>query len=376
MAGVDADLAHLDAAMAARIMARRQTELARRERLLNAKRRVLGCDLDGLGAQVAEKQVERAAEHAGDGDDRLQAQYLDTVCTLQERKAAEDRTAEEKELKEFNRKFLRKELRKEYWLSDPDQLKREKPLSGDEVDALGPSAILSFGGHSEPPDHKKEKEEYIRAHLNAQIAEKMAEREMELEMERQYADGQAKANMLRLYIEQKQAVEAKEDTIAVERDNVALAKDVQQRRKEKKEKEEAAKQAELEYNKSSQLLNEAEFLTGPDGRVLPDTFKRMTRDQVQAILDEQAYQMIEKRQRMEAEREDERQYAQELELQRECVDAIEQEKQRRAQAKRDKYAAGYREDARIQARNQQELGKVYVNQIDDSFYKQFGRSAR
>ena len=34
--------------------------------------------------------------------------------------------------------------------------------------------------------------------------------------------------------------------------------------------------------------------------MLPDTFKRMTQDQVQVILDTQAYQMIEKRQRAEA----------------------------------------------------------------------------
>merc|ERR1719181_435995 len=91
-----------------------------------------------------------------------------------------------------------------------------------------------------------------------------------------------------------------------------------------KDKEEAAKLAELEYNKTSQLLNEAEFMRGPDGRILPDSFKRMTVEQVQAILDEQAYQMIEKRQREDAEREDERAYAQQLELQRQCVDAIEQ----------------------------------------------------
>ena len=41
--------------------------------------------------------------------------------------------------------------------------------------------------------------------------------------------------------------------------------------------------------------------------VLPDSFKRMTVEQTQAILDEQAYQMIEKRQALEAEREEDRQ---------------------------------------------------------------------
>jgi len=376
MAAVDADLTHLDAAMAARIMARRQTELARRQRLLDPRRRTIGQDMEALSAQVQEMAQNRQTSMGDDKDAQAEAMYLDSMAIEQERDRAAEVKADEKELVAFNRKHTRKETRKEYWMSDPDQLKREKALSPEEIDALGQSAVLAFGGYSEPPNHLQEKQAYLRACLNEQIEEKKHERILEQEMDVAYADASERANTLRLFIEQEKKREGIEEAHNIQQFNTKLAKNVQQSRKAFREKEEAAKLSELEYNKTSQLLNEAEFVVGPDGRVLPDSFKRMTVEQTQAILDEQAYQMIEKRQALEAEREADRQYAQELELQRQCVDAIEQEKQRRAAVKRSTYAKQYQEDARAHARVQQELGKVYTNTIEPSFFDQFGRSAR
>merc|ERR1719506_1896812 len=191
-----------------------------------------------------------------------------------------------------------------------------------------------------------------------------------------YAESAERANTMRLFIEQEKKREGIEEAHNIQHFNTKLAKNVQQSRKAFREKEDAAKLSELEYNKTSQLLNEAEFVVGPDGRVLPDSFKRMTVEQTQAILDEQAYQMIEKRQTAEAEREADRQYAMELELQRQCVDATEQEKQRRAAVKRMAYSKQYQEGWRTHAKAQQEIGKVYTNSIAPSFFDQFGRSAR
>lgn len=376
MAAVDADLTHLDAAMAARIMARRQTELARRQRLLDPRRRTIGQDMEALKAQVGEMATNRQNSVSDDKDAQAEAMYLDSMAIEQERERAAEVKADEKDLVAFNRKHTRKETRKEYWMSDPDGLKREKPLSAEEIDSLGQSAVLAYGGYSEPPNHLQEKQAYLRACLSEQIEEKKHERALEAEMDVAYADAAERANTLRLFIEQEKQRESQEEAANIQQFNTSLARTVQQQRKAFREKEDNAKFAELEFNKTSQLLNEAEFVLGPDGRVLPDSFKRMTVEQTQAILDEQAYQMIEKRQALEAEREEDRQYAQELELQRQCVDAIEQEKQRRAAVKRMAYSKQYQEDARTHAKAQQEIGKVYTNSIAPSFFDQFGRSAR
>merc|ERR1719487_172319 len=306
-------------------------------------------------------------------EDKLEAKYLDSVFALQEKEVSAEKLAAEKAVREYSGKFCAKVKRKEYHLSDPDVLKREKPLTDEQIDEMGPASILSFGGYRESPwnlssawinsgfvphmpQHegdgiKEQKEAFIQSQLAAQHEEKEYIREQEHMLEAQFADEEKRANILRTFIEQQE----KEDRLNAAKEtrkfNNSLQAEVAQRRKLQAQKDEASKQAELEYNKTSQLLNEAEFQTGPDGRVLPDTFKRMTQDQVQVILDTQAYQMIEKRQRAEAEREEEMEFARELELQRECVDAIEQEKQRRAQAKRDAYAAKYKEDMRAQAKN-------------------------
>jgi hypothetical protein len=195
-------------------------------------------------------------------------------------------------------------------------------------------------------------------------------------MEAQFAEEEKKANILRTFIEQQEKQERSDAAMETRRFNNSLQSEVGQRRKLQAENDEAAKQAELAYNKTSQLLNEAEFQTGPDGRVLPDTFKRMTQDQVQVILDTQAYQMIEKRQRAEAEKEEEMEFARQLELQRQCVDAIEAEKMRRMVTKRAQYALQFKEDARLHQKAQAMLGEQYGNKIEESFFDQFGKSGR
>merc|ERR1719388_730184 len=171
-------------------------------------------------------------------------------------------------------------------------------------------------------------------------------------LDAEFAEDERKANILRAYIEQQE----KEDRVNAAMDtrqfNHSLQAEVGHRRKDQAAKEEAAKQKELAYNKTSQLLNEAEFQTGPDGRVLPDTFKPMTQDQVQVILDTQAYQMIEKRQRAEA------------------------EKMRRMVTKRAQYALQFKEDARLHQKAQAMLGEQYGNKIEESFFNQFGKSGR
>jgi hypothetical protein len=395
---VDADLEHLDGAMQHRIMQRRQMELARRNRLLDAKRRTLGQDMDALKAQVEEKKLEAAESAEAKSEEKLEAQYLDSVFALQEKEISAEKLAAEKQTRQYSQKFCAKVKRKEYHLSDPDALKREKPLTDEQIDEMGPSSILSFGGYRESawnlssawinsgfvphmPQHeadgiKEQKEEFIRQELEAQKAEKAYVEEQDLIREAQFAEEEKRANMLRTFIEQQEKEAASAAAMDTRYFNHSLQAEVAQRRKFQAQKEEASKQAELAYNKTSQLLNEAEFQTGPDGRVLPDTFKRMTQDQVQVILDTQAYQMIEKRQRAEAEKEEELEFARQLELQRQCVDAIEAEKMRRTVTKRAQYAAQFKEDARLHQKAQAMLGEQYGNKIDDSFFNQFGKSGR
>jgi hypothetical protein len=395
---VDADLEHLDGAMQHRIMQRRQMELARRNRLLDAKRRTLGQDVDALKAQVEEKKAASAGGAEEKVEEKLEAQYLDSVFALQEKEVSSEKLAAEKAVREYSGKFCAKVKRKEYHLSDPDAIKREKPMTDEQIDEMGPASILSFGGYRESPwnlssawinsgfrphmpEHegdgiREQKEAFIRSELEAQHQDKEYVKDHEQMIEAQFAEDERKANILRTMIEQKEKEDRTTACLETRNFNHSLQAEVAERRKFQAAKEEASKQAELKYNQTSQLLNEAEFQTGPDGRVLPDTFKRMTQDQVQVILDTQAYQMIEKRQRAEAEKEEEMEFARQLELQRQCVDTIEAEKMRRAVNKRAQYALQFKEDARLHQKAQVMLGEQYGNKMEASFFDQFGKSGR
>jgi len=304
----------------------------------------------------------------------------------------------EKAVRDYSAKFCAKVKRKEYHLSDPEALFKEKPMTDEQIDEMGPSAILAYGGYRESPwnlssawinsgfvphmpEHeadgiKEQQEAFIRSQLEAQKQDKEYVKEHEQMLDAQFAEDERKANILRTCIEQQEKEDRTNAAMETRRFNMSLETEVAQRRKLQAQKEEAAKQAELAHNKTSQLLNEAEFQTGPDGRVLPDTFKRMTQDQIQVILDTQAYQMIEKRQRAEAEKEEEMEFARQLELQRQCVDAIEAEKMRRAVTKRAQYALQFKEDARLHQKAQALLGEQYGNKIEQSFFDQFGKSGR
>merc|ERR1719440_1348414 len=127
-------------------------------------------------------------------EEKLEAQDLDSVFALQEKEVSAERLAAEKEVRAYSGKFCAKVKRKEYHLSDPDALKREKPLTDEQIDEMGPSAILSYGGYRESPwnlssawinsgfrphmpEHeadgiKEQIDEFIRSQLEAQHQDK------------------------------------------------------------------------------------------------------------------------------------------------------------------------------------------------------------
>jgi len=374
-AACDADLAHLDAGMAHRIMQKRQMELVRRQRLLNARHRTIGLDTEGLAEQVAEKRDEFNNTLVEKDADKTNAAYLDTICVLQERDAKAEKLQLEKEHRDYSLKFLRREQRKEYKLSDPDQLKREHAMTEEEAAQLGASSICLFEDKN-AARRKAATQAHLKEYLTMQIEEKRQTQAAEAEMEADYAHNERQSNEVRQAIEQEMAAQRSQDAWDNRNYNLDLAVTHADRKASREAAHDAAKESEIAYNRGSQLLNEAEFLRGPDGRVLPDTFKRMSQEQVQAILDEQAYQMIEKRQKAEVERQDDIAYAQQLELQRQCIDAVEQEKQRRLGNKRAAYARQFKEDARSKAAQIAEDGKLYQNAVGADFFDQFGRTAR
>jgi len=381
MAAVAADLAHLDAGLAHRIMQKRAMELERKKQLLNPKHRVLGQDVDALDAQVAEKQANAATAGVEKMQESQTAKYLDQICQLQDEHVRDEQYALEKECKEFSLQHLRKEQRKEFWLSDPETGRRERALTIEEGMNLPPSSIAKINNKYEPPEmvaaKKREQQMAMRAALEQQMFE-ARERENELlQRDAYYAHEEAQNTILRTHFEQEQAKLQREEEQATVRFNADLAKSNARAKQQQLQKKAGQEQAEIEFQMASPMLSEdAACEYGVDGRVLPKTFKRMTRDQRQAILTQQAYQMVESRDRRRQEKHEEMLFAEQLERQRLCLETVEAAKQDRAVEKRVQNAAGYQLAARQAAGTKAKLDEVYTNKISPEFFAQFGTRAR
>merc|ERR1719502_1892329 len=248
---VDADLAHLDAGLAHRIMQKRQMELTRRQQLLNAKHRVLGQDKDALDAQVAEKHANDAEALEEKTQHSLTSKYLDKVCQLQDEYMRQEQYEMEKECREFSLTHLRKEQRKEFWLSDPETLRRERPLTIEEGMALPPASIAKLNNKYEPPEvvlaRKRQQQAELRAALEAQMRDNRGKEEELLLHDAQYADEAKRNNMLRTHIEQEQTRTQREEEIANVRFNATLSKQNAQRKQQQKQKQAEAEAAELDF---------------------------------------------------------------------------------------------------------------------------------
>merc|ERR1719487_2081752 len=186
-------------------------------------------------------------------EDKLEAQYLDSVFALQEKEVSAEKLAAEKAVRDYSGKFCAKVKRKEYHLSDPDALKREKPLTDEQIDEMGPSSILSFGVYRESPwnlssawinsgfvphmpQHeadgiKEQKEAFIQSQLAAQHEEKEYVKEQEKMIEAQFADEEKRANILRTFIEQQEKEDRSNAAMETRQFNNSLQAEVAQRRK-------------------------------------------------------------------------------------------------------------------------------------------------
>ncbi|XP_063998905.1 RIB43A-like with coiled-coils protein 2 isoform X2 [Pogoniulus pusillus] len=106
---------------------RRQRELQRQSRIFNARLRTIGVDKDALDRQVKEKKVEAAAEKARNEELANESKQLDKLmCLLEEQQKKEIRNIN-KAVSEFQKSFQKPETRREFDLSDPQALRKDRP---------------------------------------------------------------------------------------------------------------------------------------------------------------------------------------------------------------------------------------------------------
>merc|ERR1719487_1067565 len=114
--------------------------------------------------------------------------------------------ARQKEAVEFSQKYLRKENRREYALSDPDHLKKDRPArEGDDDPRCGPASLQKFDGEKIEYDktiNRKAYQDVQKQWLVEQMQERQAIEAAEKAHDKHHDDQVIMANHIRGVMEQ------------------------------------------------------------------------------------------------------------------------------------------------------------------------------
>jgi len=244
-------------------------ETERRLKKMTQKERLIGLDMDTLQKQAEMKQHAAMEERAVQHDDDTNALLVYNHMNLVEIATQSKRRELEIEVREFSKKHLGKDQRREYDLNDPDMLKKERPLRENENDPnLGVSAAQKFEGEDlRSKESMKLQYDQQRAWIQSQMYEKAVEQEAERGQLAEEKEIGVQVNNLRGAIEKAEEDARKELRSKMTQANAYLS-DVK-KAKEAREKEEIqeADRKELELMVDSAFLSEIPVLN-PDGSVV------------------------------------------------------------------------------------------------------------
>ena len=157
-----------------RIAAMRERNEVRRNRFLTAKVRLMGVDRQGIEQQKAENRARRGAEKAADMMYAQEQQQIRDLVEANLAKEQRDEYAEKRGYAERNLQGKDPSLRREFDLSDPRGLARERKTTADALEATGgagASSMLRFDGEDRNyGDRKKIQEAQLRDWTNQQAA--------------------------------------------------------------------------------------------------------------------------------------------------------------------------------------------------------------
>jgi hypothetical protein len=341
----------------------------------------MGLDMATLEHQ---KQEKRAAIEQEAADERAHAQaalLYDQAAMAVEQARVQDQRQRTLDLKAFNLKNMRMDMRREYHLSDPKALKHELPARVSEDDPrCGPSGMQKFDGEILEKDKTVNKKAYQmqqREWLLDQMAEKEAKRKAEMEQTMQDDHQILMATQVRGVIENHGNQAARDMKVAHADFNKQLAAMQSQQRSEALARnQDAVQRHRTNLATSDRYTERLDAPVGLDGRVIRDEYKRISADAEQEVYDANALQIIEKRQRQKAEEMEAAEDAARTLQSTMVLTAVEQE-QKRLEAERNRQMGAENAIiAQAQRNMRQHQRNTYANTVTDDFFRSFNAGAR
>jgi len=165
---------HPEEKQAAGIQRRRAAEQARVERIFDVKNRIIGIDQTAIEAQIGQNQAKKDMERQREAQlDRAMVMAAHQTDILQQ-EVDKIKKANELEVAAYRAQHQQKTTRREYDLSDPDQIKNDV-VPTDHPERLGLSSAQLFPGMDQTNDERKAHQaQQQREWVAAQISEKTA----------------------------------------------------------------------------------------------------------------------------------------------------------------------------------------------------------
>jgi hypothetical protein len=358
-------------------MRRRQTDLERRARIFDAKRRMIGVDKEALDAQVAEKNAQKEQKRQMDRMANHGMKEIDRQLKLIESEKQRQRREHEVSCKEQSLQTLNFESRREYDLNDPKHLRKGVPARvGDADERCGPSSMQRFSGEDLM---KEERVRQQRAAMVSTIEQQKFEKAM---FARMTADSGAGASEVEEITKLRNEIEGNEVALRKElqrkqyEDNLAQANENIERKNAIMRANMDANDRELSFHAAENKLLNENAPSHFNNRVIRDAYKGSTRDERIKVAAEQRQQREEDRARKGSDKFDEQFYAQTGEMTRKQLVGMERDKARRRREMQEQIRDDNLKMQEEQRANTKHMSKMYKNAFSPEFFEQFGTGCR
>ncbi|XP_069720853.1 RIB43A-like with coiled-coils protein 2 [Phaenicophaeus curvirostris] len=367
---------------AAALERRRQRELQRQSRIFNARVRTIGVDKDALDTQVKDRKIQEAAEKAWNEEFANEMKRNDKIiCMLEERQKSDIRNIN-KDINEFRKNFQKPETRREFDLSDPQALKKDKPARlSDNDPRCTVSGLQKFMGEDLNYDQRMK-------------FQKEQLREWSLQQQREWKNALADQKFAddlydksRIELDQKSVEQQRKEEenrravcVATKDFNRAQAAEIAEKKKMEKYKKMKDDMDEITSLLQGDFLSEnPEQAVSSFGRhrVIPDRWKGMSQDQLMAIRSSQQQQVLEKLRLKEEEHQKEAEWDRQSIQNARALLVLERQQQRQSREHRRAL-----DNINAELSQEQKAKNIYLKQEEYSnvptvqFYAQFNTTSR
>ncbi|VDI47783.1 RIB43A-like with coiled-coils protein 2 [Mytilus galloprovincialis] len=367
---------------AAAIERRRLMEEQRKSRIFNSKCRTIGVDLQAIEQQVRDKKEQEDYERKRSEAFAADAVRNDKISQMLEKRQEQDVRALNQALNDFRSLHQQPDGRREFDLYDPDYLKKDKPgRVSDDDPRCGISSIQKFEGEDlNNKARTKFQQEQLREWSTQQANEKDQARRNQDEADRLYQLKMRELDQRGMELEKAEDDCKRAINMATTDYNNALARERNERERLKKQQEFDDNMTEIANHIFGDTLTEnpavAQSAFGPH-RVIPDRWKGMSPQQLEAIRKEQEKQRLEKQRRDQEDELREIEHARQANANARAGMLLEREMDRKHKDINREMADENRRLGLEQESHKQYLEKeVYTNPPTASYFMQFNTSTR